>query len=454
MAYALRPQSVRKAQVQKKCELCETDTKIQYRCVQCQKYMCEKCNKIHLNVQTSDKHEIINLRSYQDAQDTQTFMVTQNIPCDTHKKKVCVKCCLDCFELVCEDCIDKTHREHQLEEINEGCDDVIMMTQARLSKDLRFCESESKQLQRLSQMCSLSYDNAKKKIEVREKEINEAIKKYVNHLRAQLETNKCNVEKQRKTSEKKIKEIKEILRDKKSELKKSKENNRADKIITTIRDINNNLPCLDPNQLKKDQFKIDLKVVKSYNTEFKSVDRLLTLDHKTAWISNFQENTLSKINIDDNIRTVKNISARAFDISLIASKDILLTSIDSTDVNLLTTDTGEIKSSLSVSPLIPIGIHVTKCNEIILSVKEVGVSFKLTDKSCRKLIIFGMDGKKKQSYEYNKHKRRLFTFPERITSNENNDILVIDSKSSHEGRVVVLDKVGHIKWIYQGKSSN
>lgn len=58
--------------------------------------------------------------------------------------------------------------------------------------------------------------------------------------------------------------------------------------------------------------------------------------------------------------------------------------------------------------------------------------------------------KKKQSYEYDKHKQRLFTFPERITSNENNDILVIDSKSSHEGRVVVLDKVGHIKWIYQG----
>lgn len=476
MAYALRPQSVRKAQVQKKCELCETDTKIQYRCVQCQKYMCEKCNKIHLNVQTSDKHEIINLRSYQDAQDTQTFMVTHNIPCDTHKKKVCVKCCLDCFELVCEDCIDKTHREHQLQEINEGCDDVIMMTQARLSKDLWFCESESKQLQTLSQMCSLSYDNAKKEIEVREKEIKEAIKKYVNHLRAQLETNKCNVEKQRKSSEKKIKEIKEILRDKESELKKSKENNRADKIIKTIRDINNNLPCLDfnpfPHQasdfiqgdiapsvlfgslqsqpIKKDQSKIDLKVVKSYNTEFKSVDRLLTLDHKTAWISNFQENTLSKINIDDNIRTVKNISALAFDISLIASKDILLSSIDSTDVNLLTTDTGEIKPFLSVSPLIPIGIHVTKCNEIILSVKEVGVSFKLTDKSCRKLIIFGMDGKKKQSYEYDKHKQRLFTFPERITSNENNDILVIDSKSSHEGRVVVLDKVGHIKWIYQG----
>ncbi|XP_052079168.1 uncharacterized protein LOC127717499 [Mytilus californianus] len=233
-------------------------------------------------------------------------MVTQNIPCDTHEKKVCVKCCLDCFELVCEDCIVETHREHQLEKINEGCDDVIMMTQARLSKDLWFCDSESKQLQTLSQMCSLSYDNAKKKIEVREKEIKEVIKKYVNQLRAQLETNKCNVEKERKTSEKKISDIKEILTDKESQLKKSKGN------------------------------------------------RLLTLDHKTAWISNFQENTLSKINIDDNIKTVKNISALAFDISLIASEDILLSSIDSTNVNLLTTDTGEIKPFLSVSPLIPI----------------------------------------------------------------------------------------------------
>ena len=42
MAYS---QSMRKAQAPKTCELCLTDTKIKWRCLNCQSYMCEKCKK-------------------------------------------------------------------------------------------------------------------------------------------------------------------------------------------------------------------------------------------------------------------------------------------------------------------------------------------------------------------------------------------------------------------------
>jgi hypothetical protein len=36
-------------------------------------------------------------------------------------------------------------------------------------------------------------------------------------------------------------------------------------------------------------------------------------------------------------------------------------------------------------------------------------TYELTDKSCRKIIVFGENKKEKQSYQYNKHKQRLFT---------------------------------------------
>lgn len=48
-----------------------------------------------------------------------------------------------------------------------------------------------------------------------------------------------------KTSAKKIREIKEILDEKESYLKKAKESNTAEIIIKHIRDIHNNLPNID-----------------------------------------------------------------------------------------------------------------------------------------------------------------------------------------------------------------
>ncbi|VDH98993.1 Hypothetical predicted protein [Mytilus galloprovincialis] len=462
---ALRPQSARRAQVQKRCDLCETDTNIQYRCIQCQKYMCEKCNKIHLNVQTSVKHDIISIRSTQNYQDTPTSMITDNIPCDRHKQKLCVKYCQNCIELVCEDCIDKTHTEHLLYGIKEGCY-VIPMVQARITKDLWFGENESKQLQKSIQAGHSSYDNVIKKIDVREIEMKEAIEKYANRLRAQIETKNVYDEKQRKTSEKKIKDIRNILNLKESELVRTKKSNRADIIVKAIREISENFPTLDFHPLPQEvsdfmsgditvseifgslqsklitneQSNIDLQVIKSYTTGFNQVDKLLILDNKTAWISNYEMNTLSKVNVDDKIRTVEDISADVCDMSLTASKDILLSMTDSTDISLLTTKTGQIKHSLSVSPLLPWGIHVTKHNDIILGVMEEGGTYNLTDKSCRKVLIFGMNGKQNDSYEYDKHKNRIFTLPAIITSNINNDILVIDNITDYSGRVVVLDR--------------
>jgi hypothetical protein len=101
-----------------------------------------------------------------------------------------------------------------------------------------------------------------------------------------------------------------------------------------------------------------------------------------------------------------------------------------------------------VSPLITTGIHVTHNNDIILGVMEDGDTYKLTDKSCRKIIVFGENKKEKQSYQYNKHKQRLFTAPYRITD-VNSDIVVIDL-TSDDGKVVVLGKEGVVKGIYQG----
>jgi hypothetical protein len=54
------------------------------------------------------------------------------------------------------------------------------------------------------------------------------------------------------------------------------------------------------------------------------------------------------------------------------------------------------------------------------------IHIKLKNAGCSKILKFGMDGKKKQSYECEKHEERLFTAPHRITTNVNKDIVIID----------------------------
>ena len=129
------------------------------------------------------------------------------------------------------------------------------------------------------------------------------------------------------------------------------------------------------------------------------------------------------------------------------SNDVLLYMDGSSDIKLLT-KSREIKSFISVAPLITTGIHVTNNNDIILGAMEKG-TYTLTDTSCRTIIVFGENKKEKQSYQYNKRKQRLFTVPYRITG-VNTDIVVIDCISKFDRRVVVLGKEGCVKWTYQG----
>jgi hypothetical protein len=61
------------------------------------------------------------------------------------------------------------------------------------------------------------------------------------------------------------------------------------------------------------------------------------------------------------------------------------------------------------SPLLPLGIHVTSDNYIVVGVTEPGNLYTPTDKSTRALLIFGMDGKQQHTYQYDSNKHRLFT---------------------------------------------
>ena len=71
--------SNKRAQFPKPCELCKTEIKIKWRCVECNKLICDRCKEIHPNAQANIQHQIIDIKS--PVQDVQPKIITTNIPC-------------------------------------------------------------------------------------------------------------------------------------------------------------------------------------------------------------------------------------------------------------------------------------------------------------------------------------------------------------------------------------
>jgi hypothetical protein len=342
----------------------------------------------------------------------------------------------------------------------------------KISQNLVRCESENKDLEKDDYMWDSMSVDAIEKIDARENKMKEEISKYAQELRENIEKNNRKNKQLMSEKAKEIDKSKITLEDQQEKIQTAKKSTKAEIIFAAAKEhggsvsdlpftklrpeiqefvpgelnISKSFGILSSVKLSNKSHDTELKVLKSYTTDLSDVHRLVSLDKTTAWISSYKGNIIRKVVIDDKIQTIKEIPVEIYDMTLTKSNDILI-AINSSDVKLIT-QSGQIKPFLSVSPLITTGIHVTHNNDIILGVMEKD-TYKLTDKSCRKIIVFGENKKEKQSYQYNKHKQRLFTVPFRITD-KNSDIVVIDRTSYDDGRVVVLGKEGGVEWIYQG----
>ena len=475
MAYS---QSLRRAQTPKTCELCEKTTEIKWTCRQCQTFMCDICKKIHLKVQTAIAHEIIDIKSSGGLIDFQpTVICTDNIPCQIHKSKFSCMFCQTCDVLVCSNCVSSSHKKHDLEPIDQVCMEKIKKLKGirdKISQNLVRCESENKYLEKDDDLWDSMSVAAVKNIDEREKTTKEELSKYAQLLRDNIGKKNSKHKQLMSEKAKEIDKAKHTLEDQQEKIQSAIESTRAEIIFATAAEHGGNMSDMSFKKLHPEipefisgeqhiskSFGIltsvklsnksrdaDLKVLKTYTTDLPVVDRIVSLDDNRTWISSYMENVLKQVVVDDEIEIIKEVRVKIRDIARTQSNDILFSMENSSDIKLLT-KSGEIKPFLSVPPLQPTGIHVTNNNDIMLCVVDNGNAHKLTDTSCRKIIVFGENKKIKQSYEYNKHKQRLFTFPHRITD-VNSDIVVIDRTSHVNGRVVVLDKEGGVKWIYQG----
>ena len=475
--------SIKRAQNPKLCDLCKTDINIKWRCVECNKFICDRCKDIHLNVQTNIQHQIIDIKS--PFQDVQPKIITDNIPCTEHTTKMTFLFCRTCDHLVCADCILSKHNKHNFEPVEKILSekiDELKGAEARYNKDLTLCRAKVNEFQISETKCESLCDESITTIKKREKQLIDGITKHSQKLQNEIELERktvkktfCDLKRQADQAEKTI-----ILHQ--DEIMAALKSIQGSTIFTTatkskkmmsdfnfnpipseikcfipgketVNDIPNLFGSLQKMKIPQVQSDIDFEVVNSYTTDLSGIYSIITVDDKSTWVNDYNKEVIRQINIDnDNITTTKQISCFIYDMTLTSNNDLLLSVGNSSDIKLLT-KSGEIKPFFSVSSsLLTLGIHVTSDNNIIVGVKEPGNPYTPTDKSTRALLIFGMNGKQQHTYQYDSNKHRLFTFPRRITTDNNKDIVVVDSTSGDTGRVVVVGKEGGLRWTYTGHS--
>ena len=485
--------SIQGTQIPQLCEVCTTDNKIEWKCVQCNKFICDRCKQIHLNVQTNIQHQIIDIKlPFQDVQPkiitdnipVQPKIITDNIPCTEHRTKMTCLFCRTCDHLVCEDCVSTKHKKHNFEPIEKILSenlDELKGAEAKYCKHLTFCQAKAKEFQISETKCESLCDETIITIKQNEKTLIDSIRKYSEKLQIEIDIERKSVKKMFHDINRQTDHAEKTIIHHQDEIMAALKSIQGSTIFATaaqfkkmsldlnfspipseikyfipeketFTDIPNLFGSLQKMKIPQVQSDIDFEVVNSYTTDLSGIHNMITFDDKSIWINNYDKQVIRQIKIDnDSITTTKKFFCDINDMTVTLNNDILMSVDNSSDVKLIT-KTGEIKPFLSVPSLLPHGIHVTCDNDIIVGVRELGGNYTPTDKSTRALLIFGMDGNIHHAYEYDSNKLRMFTVPWRITTNDNKDIVVVDKTSGDTGRVVVVGWGRGLRWTYTGHS--
>ena len=197
---------------------------------------------------------------------------------------------------------------------------------------------------------------------------------------------------------------------------------------------------------------MEINVNHSYLTELPAIVGISADDTGTFWIHNTSEKILQKVKLENDMRLVETIdSIKVYDISK-RKKDsaVILTLYGDHHIQCLTTDS-QLRNLTNLRPYLPLGIHLTANDDILVGFQENAETFPITEKSVRGILKLGKTGKEKARFELDASNRRLFSCPYRIATNINNDICVSDHLTAdNTGRVVVMSPGGEIQWSYIG----
>ncbi|CAC5425760.1 unnamed protein product [Mytilus coruscus] len=200
----------------------------------------------------------------------------------------------------------------------------------------------------------------------------------------------------------------------------------------------------------KQQSKIKFEISKEYTTALTHIHHTAVCSDGSMWMGDGTRSKLQHVKLTENkTEVITNFNTEIYGMAKTHSNNILVTTGD-TQLKIINTMTGQITDSkYNVKPLTPISIHVTSDHRVIIGAWTGGKTLPVTGR--RVVVVMDQEGKQLEEYEHDNHNKRLFTYPEHITSTSNGNICVVDwLDNDFRGRVVVLSPGGDILGIYTG----
>ncbi|XP_063436007.1 uncharacterized protein LOC134716919 [Mytilus trossulus] len=464
-------QSISKGQVPVNCGLCETDRPIKWKCFNCDLLLCDNCKeKVHLRIKTAKDHRVIDIKDIGLQQKELDFA---NIPCPNHAGQYNCHYCKTCDILVCQNCVKKNHKRHNLTEIQEEYDMKIEMLKNGLSKiqtDRKLIVSRKEQLVQLS-----SDDQANQDISKRERFVKAAVESCFKQLRDKLDQHQKTISNTIKSDLNAVPVLLQQADDKINEVQESIRITDAMKFFYVVSNLEKNIdikmpesksslyyiPNFVPGDIsqsnigvlkfdeilaKKLHIKLDLN--KQYRAEFLVGIILFPCNDPSFWISSGNDGLVQNVTTDGTkLKILSSFNIRLIATPAVTKSDNLLLCIGGTKLQQIISKTGTLTETVfDVSPLRPTAVCITSNDKLLVG----GMNIDYPAQGRRVVILMNQNGAHERVYEHGQQQQPMFKYPYKITTTSNENIFVLDRINDNENRIVVLGQGGDLINIYTG----
>ncbi|XP_063420323.1 uncharacterized protein LOC134705535 [Mytilus trossulus] len=466
-------QSVHKSEIPINCHLCDSKKNIKWKCLDCGLFICDKCKEgRHLRIKNAQDHKVISIKDVGLHCEKLDFT---NIKCTNHTEQSCCLFCKRCGSLVCPTCVSKVHKKHanDLIEISEAYKikmDGLKEGQSYIKKEKEKAITIKKQLEQRKNAENAKYNKVipnilnhgnalKKAIDKYIEEMKDDVDQYLKDTLKSIDTDLHNLSKSMEHANEKNREV-EILIKTKDVAKFFSEvsyNKSKEVLVPKPQSSYNSIPNFLPGEITQsnvgvlqnvespEKLSVAFKICQEYQTELSRVSQIIPCADNLVWINSSSDGCI--INAETKGRKLTVLSTfnmTVYGMAITQTNELLLSVHGKSRLQKLNTTTGKLTDTdFNVDPLVPISIHITSGNKLIV----VGISNKLGRKA---VFVINHRGDHEIVYEYDKHNQPMFTYLRSITSTSDGNIQLVDFHKGKKGRVVVLGKGSDIVNSYTG----
>ncbi|VDI04245.1 tripartite motif-containing protein 71 [Mytilus galloprovincialis] len=458
-------------QVPVSCNLCEENTRIEWKCLNCDMLMCDKCKeKIHVKFKFAKDHKVVSIQEVGLHAEEVDF---SSISCKNHSKQICFMFCKSCDCLVCPLCISETHNGHGLVAIKEGYEihsNKLKTGQNNIKTKIVQLKKRKAEVKNIETTEHSRLENTLKKIETQKNVLKNEVDKHIENLKSKVMKRWEALRLTTKKEENEVTLLIGSLESQNSEVDEIIQSNDGKRVfvdglglvqlmeetVTPTCTKFDSIPIFLPGEitpynigsLENVSIKGDIKIIKEFTSEIPSRD-IAACSEDTLWIND--QNTIQKVKIEEcRLKEIVQKEVFALGMACTSSKDLLFISGGSVlkqisdQTSEVTNSVYDVKSFLSIS-----AVYVNPDGKVIVGALNGDLVYPAVGR--RIVVVMDKSGKHENTYEYDRHGKPLFTYVWNITRTKNGNSCVVDRLSKdHRGRVVILSEDGDVLNTFSG----